>query len=36
LGTKVEIISKETREGSQLKDLGGFAAILRYNAGETY
>lgn len=30
LGTTVEIISTETREGAQLKDLSGFAAILRY------
>jgi peptide chain release factor subunit 1 len=29
-GTKVEIISTETREGAQLKDLGKVAAILRY------
>lgn len=36
LGSSVEIISTETREGSQLKDLGGFAAILRYDVGEQY
>ncbi len=30
LGTTIEIISTETREGAQLKDLGGFAALLRY------
>ena len=30
LGTKVVIISSETREGAQLKDFGGIAAILRY------
>lgn len=30
LGTKVEIISTETREGVQLKNLGKVAAILRY------
>lgn len=35
-GTDVEIISTETREGSQLKDLGGFAAILRYSVGEQF
>ena len=29
-GSKVELISVETREGTQLKELGGFAAILRY------
>ncbi len=28
--TKVEIISTETREGAQLRDFGGIAAILRY------
>ncbi|MDD5649943.1 MAG: peptide chain release factor aRF-1 [Candidatus Nanoarchaeia archaeon] len=28
--TEVRIISTETREGKQLKDLGGIAAILRY------
>jgi len=28
--TEVRIISVETREGKQLKDLGGIAAILRY------
>lgn len=36
MGTNVELISGETREGSQLKDLGGFAAILRYDVGEQY
>ncbi|MEM3126967.1 MAG: peptide chain release factor aRF-1 [Candidatus Woesearchaeota archaeon] len=29
-GTTVEIISVETREGAQLRDIGGVAAILRY------
>jgi peptide chain release factor subunit 1 len=29
-GTKVEIISRDTREGSQLFEIGGVAAILRY------
>ncbi|MFH0829727.1 MAG: LAGLIDADG family homing endonuclease [Candidatus Aenigmatarchaeota archaeon] len=29
-GTKLEVISKETREGEQLAALGGIAAILRY------
>ena len=28
--TKVHIISTDTREGQQLKEMGGFAAILRY------
>lgn len=32
-GTKVFIISTETREGVQLRDLGGIAAILRYALG---
>lgn len=32
LGTKVELISTETREGVQLKEMGGVAAILRYKA----
>jgi len=31
--TTVKIISTETREGAQLKDLGKFGAILRYEAG---
>ncbi len=31
-GTTVKIISTETREGVQLRDLGGIAAILRYEA----
>ncbi len=35
-GTNVEIISTETREGKQLKDIGEFAAILRYSIGEHY
>jgi peptide chain release factor subunit 1 len=29
-GTNIEIISTETREGVQLKEMGGIAAILRY------
>jgi len=29
-GTTVELISVETREGVQLRDMGGVAAILRY------
>ena len=29
-GTTVKVISVETREGVQLRDLGGIAAILRY------
>ncbi len=36
VGTKVEIVSVETREGKQLKDLGGFAALLRYNVEGSY
>src|SRR3989338_73004 len=30
MGTNVTIISTESREGAQLKDFGGIAAILRY------
>ncbi|MBW2972222.1 peptide chain release factor aRF-1 [Candidatus Woesearchaeota archaeon] len=33
LGSTVKIISTETREGVQLRDLGKIAAILRYDAG---
>ena len=33
-GTKVEIISTETREGVQLKEFGGIATILRYEVYE--
>ena len=29
-GTNIEIVSKDTREGEQLFQLGGIAAILRY------
>ena len=29
-GTSVEIISKDTREGEQLFQLGGIAALMRY------
>lgn len=29
-GTNIEVISTETREGVQLKEIGGIAAILRY------
>ncbi len=32
-GSEVKIISTETREGVQLKDLGGIAAILRFEIG---
>jgi len=32
-GAEVKIISVETREGVQLRDLGGIAAILRYELG---
>ena len=31
MGTKVEVISTETTEGVQLRDMGKFVAILRYN-----
>ena len=31
LGTEIRIISTETREGVQLRDMGKIAAILRYN-----
>ncbi|MBD3310866.1 hypothetical protein GF351_06630, partial [Candidatus Woesearchaeota archaeon] len=30
VGTDVRMISTETREGVQLKEIGGIAAILRY------
>ncbi|HHE36771.1 MAG TPA: peptide chain release factor 1 [Candidatus Woesearchaeota archaeon] len=30
VGTDIEVISSETREGVQLKEMGGVAAILRY------
>ncbi len=30
MGTEVKIISTDTREGAQLKDMGGVVAILRY------
>jgi peptide chain release factor subunit 1 len=33
-GTKIKEVSVDTREGQQLKDLGGFAAILRYAVSE--
>ncbi len=33
-GTDVKLISTDTREGKQLKDLGGFASILRYAVSE--
>lgn len=34
LGSNVEIVSTETREGAQIRDIGGFGAILRYDAGD--
>lgn len=34
LGTNVELVSVETREGAQIRDIGGFAAILRYDVGD--
>tara|TARA_Y100000310_G_scaffold243456_2_gene247943 strand:+ start:252 stop:1340 length:1089 start_codon:yes stop_codon:yes gene_type:complete len=33
-GTEVKAISVDTREGKQLMNLGGFAAILRYSVSE--
>lgn len=36
VSSDVEIISTETTQGTQLKEMGGFAALLRYNAGDTY
>lgn len=33
MGTKVELISTQTREGVQLKEMGKIAAILRYSMG---
>jgi peptide chain release factor subunit 1 len=33
MGTEIRIVSVETREGVQLRDMGGVAAILRYEAG---
>ena len=30
VGTEIEVISVETREGVQLKEMGGVAAVLRY------
>lgn len=36
VSSSVELISNETREGSQLEQMGGIVAILRYNAGESF
>ncbi|MBN2042444.1 MAG: peptide chain release factor aRF-1 [Candidatus Aenigmarchaeota archaeon] len=33
MGTDVEFISIETKEGSQLKEIGGIAGILRFKSG---
>ena len=33
-GSKLQIISVDSREGKQLKDLGGVGAILRYELQE--
>ncbi len=33
VSSEVQIISTDTREGEQLKDMGKVAAILRYNMG---
>jgi len=35
VGTSVKIISTETREGVQLKDIGKVAAILRYEVNDS-
>jgi peptide chain release factor subunit 1 len=35
MGTQVRIISVETREGAQLRDLGKIACILRYDMGDS-
>ena len=34
VGSKVVIISQETREGVQLREMGKFAALLRYEIGD--
>ena len=34
-GSELKIISIDTREGVQLKDIGGFAAILRYDTSNS-
>jgi peptide chain release factor subunit 1 len=34
--TNVELISVETREGNQLREIGGYGAILRYDVGDNY
>jgi stalled ribosome rescue protein Dom34 len=34
MGSEMVIISTETREGVQLKEMGGVAAILRYEVKE--
>lgn len=34
LGTEVRVLSTETREGAQLRDMGGIVAILRYNLSQ--
>ena len=36
VSSDVEIISTDTTRGNQLSEIGGIAAILRYNAGETF
>jgi stalled ribosome rescue protein Dom34 len=30
VGTNIEVVSTETREGVQLKEIGGIAALLRF------
>ena len=34
MGTTIKIISTDTREGVQLKEMGGVAAVLRYEYEE--
>lgn len=36
VSSNIELISNETREGSQLEQMGGIVAILRYNAGDSF
>jgi peptide chain release factor subunit 1 len=36
VSSDVEIISTDTGQGKQLAEIGGIAALLRYNAGDTF
>jgi stalled ribosome rescue protein Dom34 len=36
MGTEIALISVETREGVQLRDIGKIAAILRYEVHADY